>query len=109
VELDPGMAFGTGGRPTTRLCLEALEALVRPGDVVADIGTGSGILALAAARLGAVRVHATDIDSLPRKIARENVALNGLQAVVTVHEIAAFDAAARNCHIVVANILAETI
>lgn len=109
VELDPGMAFGTGGHPTTRLCLTLLDEIVRPGDVVADIGTGSGILALAAARLGAARVHATDIDSLPRKIARENVAANKLDGVVIIHEMDAFDAAARDCDIVVANIIATTI
>src|SRR5262249_31456118 len=60
VELDPGMAFGTGGHPTTKLCLEALEDYVKPGSIVADIGTGSGILSLAATKLGASRVHATD-------------------------------------------------
>src|SRR5262249_54638641 len=73
VELDPGMAFGTGGHPTTRLCLECLDRYVQPGMTAADIGTGSGILAIAAARLGARTVHATDIDSLPRQIASENV------------------------------------
>jgi ribosomal protein L11 methyltransferase len=109
VELDPGMAFGTGSHPTTRLCLEILEELVRPGDVVADIGTGSGILALAAGRLGAARVHATDIDSLPRKIARQNVEANRLEDIVLVHEMEDFDAAARDCDIVVANIIASTI
>src|SRR5205814_708758 len=74
LELDPGMAFGTGGHPTTRLCLEALEEYVAPGTTAADIGTGSGILSLAAARLDACQVYATDIDALPRRIARENVA-----------------------------------
>lgn len=109
VELDPGMAFGTGGHPTTRLCLAALEDYVTPGSVVADIGTGSGILALAAARLGASVVHATDIDLLPRKTARENVARSGLQQTVHIHEMEEFDAAARDCDIVVANIIAATI
>lgn len=109
VELDPGMAFGTGGHPTTRLCLVALEDYVRPGSVVADIGTGSGILALASARLGASVVHATDIDLLPRKIARENVARNSLEHVVRIHEMDAFDTAARGCDVVVANIIADTI
>ena len=109
LELDPGMAFGTGGHPTTRLCLLALEEYVTPGMTVADIGTGSGILALAAARLGASRVYATDIDALPRKIARENVERNGLQSVVQILEMDAFDAQARDCDLIVANIVANTI
>jgi len=109
VELDPGMAFGTGGHPTTRLCLAALEDWVRPGCVVADIGTGSGILALAAAKLGASRVHATDIDLLPRRIARENVERGGLHERVLVHEMEEFDRVARGCDVVVANILASTV
>ena len=109
LDLDPGMAFGTGGHPTTRLCLEALEDLVRTGMTVADIGTGSSILSLAAARLGASKVFATDIDLLPRKIARENVARNGLEEVIEVLEIDAFDVAAKCCDLIVANIVANTI
>ena len=109
IELDPGMAFGTGGHPTTALCLVALEEFIKPGFVVADIGTGSGILALAAARLGAATVHATDIDELPRNIARENVVVNHLQSVITIHEMDEFDSAAQSCDLVAANILAGTI
>src|SRR5579859_3278028 len=109
LELDPGMAFGTGGHPTTRLCLEALERYVVAGMTVADIGTGSGILALAAARLGAAEVVATDIDSLPRRVAAENVVLNGLSEVVKILEPDPFDAAARECDLIVANIVANTI
>src|SRR2546422_789169 len=62
LELDPGMAFGTGAHPTTQLCLEALEETVQPGERVLDFGTGSGILAIAAARLGAGTVFGLDID-----------------------------------------------
>lgn len=109
VLLDPGMAFGTGGHPTTCLCLKALEDLVKPGMVVADIGTGSGILSLAAARMGATTVLATDIDDLPRNIARENVAKNGLADVVKILDMDEFDTAAHNCDLVVANIIAVTI
>jgi ribosomal protein L11 methyltransferase len=109
LDLDPGMAFGTGGHPTTRLCLEALEDYVRPGMRVADIGTGSSILSLGAARLGAGHVFATDIDLLPRKIARANVARNGLDGAIDVLEMGAFDAAARDCDLIVANIVANTI
>src|SRR5579862_58179 len=109
LELDPGMAFGTGGHPTTRLCLEALEERVTPGARVADIGTGSGILSLAAARLGATVVFATDIDALPRRIAGENIARNELGSVVNLLEIAPFDEQAKECDVVVANIVANTI
>jgi ribosomal protein L11 methyltransferase len=103
------MAFGTGGHPTTQLCLRALEDHVTPGMTVADIGTGTGILAIAAANLGAATVYATDIDSLPRKIARANVARNGLQAIVQILEMEEFDTQARECDLIVANIVANTI
>jgi ribosomal protein L11 methyltransferase len=76
VLIDPGMAFGTGTHPTTRMCLEMLERYVRPGHFVADIGTGSGILAIAAAKLGA-RVTAWDSDPLAVEAARSNLSLNG--------------------------------
>ncbi len=78
VELDPGMAFGTGLHPTTRLCIAALERTVKPGDVVLDLGTGSGVLAIVAAKLGASRVVATDIDPIAVAVATENVARNHL-------------------------------
>ncbi len=109
LELDPGMAFGTGGHPTTRLCMEALEERMTPGMVVADIGTGSGILSLAAARLGATKVWATDSDLLPRKIAKENIARNELEDVVEIMELEPFDKAAHGCDLIVANIVANTI
>lgn len=83
LRLDPGMAFGTGGHETTRLCLELLEqimdtmpTLLTPS--VLDLGTGSGILAMAAVQLGAGRVCAVDIDPLAVDVARENLAINGL-------------------------------
>ena len=72
IELDPGMAFGTGYHPTTKMCLEVLEELVRPGMDVLDLGTGSGILAIAAARLGAASVLALDVDPTAVKAARKN-------------------------------------
>lgn len=76
ITLDPGMAFGTGTHPTTAMCLRWLEERVQPGCRVADIGAGSGILAIAAALLGA-RVEAVDIDEDAVAIARRNAALNG--------------------------------
>jgi ribosomal protein L11 methyltransferase len=78
VELDPGMAFGTGLHPTTQLCLGAVERYTKPGMRVLDLGTGSGILSIAAIRLGADSVLAIDNDSVAVKAAAENIARNGL-------------------------------
>lgn len=77
IDLDPGKAFGTGQHETTRLCLAALEAHLRPGMRVLDVGTGSGILAIAAVLLGAPHVDAIDIDAEAVEVARANVARNG--------------------------------
>lgn len=84
VSLDPGMAFGTGYHPSTRLCLLALEKYLRPGMEVLDLGTGSGILAIAAAKLGAASVLALDIDAEAVGVAGQNVEQNGLQEVIQV-------------------------
>lgn len=86
VTLDPGQAFGTGEHQTTRLCLAAIERLIRPGDAVVDVGTGSGILAIAAARLGAGSVVAIENDPKAVLVANENIERNGLAKFVTVVE-----------------------
>lgn len=86
VEIDPGMAFGTGLHASTQLCLALLGARLRGGEVVFDVGTGSGILAIAAAKLGASSVLARDNDPLAVRIARENAAHNGVANRVTVEE-----------------------
>jgi ribosomal protein L11 methyltransferase len=78
LRLDPGMAFGTGQHPTTRLCLALLEDYVRPDARVLDVGTGSGILAIAAALLGASEVLALDIDPVAVRVAEANAAANGV-------------------------------
>jgi ribosomal protein L11 methyltransferase len=82
LDLDPGAAFGTGQHETTRLCLAALDAQLRPGMHVIDLGTGSGILAIAAARLGAASVLALDTDPQAIEVARENVARNNVERAV---------------------------
>jgi ribosomal protein L11 methyltransferase len=84
IYLDPGLAFGTGLHPSTQLCMIALEETMRPGLRVLDAGCGSGILSIAAARLGASRVDAFDIDPIAARATEENVALNDLSAPVHV-------------------------
>jgi len=87
VELDPGMAFGTGSHQTTALCLVLLEDLVRPGMRVLDQGTGSGILAIAAVRLGAASVDAVDISAVAVRTAGENARQNGLSDRLRVWQV----------------------
>jgi ribosomal protein L11 methyltransferase len=86
IEIDPGMAFGTGQHPTTAMCLRALEELVLPGMRVLDLGCGSGIVGIAAAKLGATRVLALDIDPNAVRAARENTVANGAAGAVEVRE-----------------------
>lgn len=116
LELDPGMAFGTGTHATTALCLRALEKNVRPGMRVIDVGTGSGILAIAAARLGADRVLALDLDPVAVSGARENAALGGLADRIVVLESDLLAAARQRdargflpADLIVANLLAEIV
>ncbi|HVB11409.1 MAG TPA: 50S ribosomal protein L11 methyltransferase [Bacillota bacterium] len=104
LRLDPGMAFGTGTHASTLLCLRALEELVGPGATVADVGTGSGILAIAAAKLGASRVWAVDVDPVAVRAARENTLMNDVE--VTVVE-GGPEAVPSRCDIVVANLTAD--
>ncbi|MCK9907181.1 50S ribosomal protein L11 methyltransferase, partial [Frankia sp. Cpl3] len=72
IEMDPGMAFGTGTHPTTVLCLRALEKYMQPGDRVYDVGTGTAILSIAAAKLGARHVLAMDLDDVAVRSAQAN-------------------------------------
>lgn len=106
LELDPGMAFGTGLHPTTQQCLRALSVLDVTGKAVADIGTGSAILAIAAAKRGAASVIAVDIDEVSMHAATENVARNGV--AVTVKQGSARDVPGRH-DLVLANIVAPVL
>jgi ribosomal protein L11 methyltransferase len=105
LDLDPGMAFGTGVHPTTRLCMHLLERYISPGARVLDLGTGSGILAIAAAKLGAVSVRAIDLDATAARVAGENVARNGVEGCVWVEqgELARVEAG-EQFHLILANI-----
>ena len=103
VRLDPGLAFGTGTHPTTALCLEWLESHVEPGSVVIDYGCGSGILAVAAVKLGAREAHCFDIDPQALLATSQNAAANGLGTEVVVHERA--EALPKGVDVLVANIL----
>jgi len=84
VTLDPGQAFGTGHHQTTRLCLGALDGLAREGRTMLDVGTGSGVLAIAAVKLGVARVIAIDIDPIAAEVARRNCEANGVAAEIDV-------------------------
>jgi ribosomal protein L11 methyltransferase len=109
IYLDPGMAFGTGLHPTTRGCLERLEDVIQPGQQVLDVGTGSGILSLAAARLGAESILALEIDPVAVHAARANVDLNGLGHIITVAEGSLPLPGDRHFDVVIANIIARVI
>ncbi len=112
--INPGMAFGTGTHPTTQLCLELIEKYVQPGQTVFDIGCGSGILSIAAVRLGAERVIAVDIDPASVASTQENCALNGIGDEVEIAQgssdlVQAGQFGLVQAPLVVANILASII
>lgn len=109
--LDPGMAFGTGTHPTTQLCLAAVERHLKPGQKVIDLGSGSGILSIAAAKLGAAPVLAYDIDAEAVRVAHENAELNGVseQLRIARGSLADLLAAGETAPLVLANILARVI
>jgi ribosomal protein L11 methyltransferase len=107
--LDPGMAFGTGLHPTSRLCLKAAEELVTPGTRVLDVGAGSGILAIAAARLGARFVEAVEIDAVAASVCQQNVERNRVADVVRVTTGTLQPAPAATFDLVLANITIATL
>ena len=109
VEIDPGMAFGTGTHETTYMCLEALEKYVKDDDVVFDVGCGSGILGIAAAKLGAKEIVAVDIDEKCVETSIENAKLNGVKGKMEVHLGNLLDVVDGTANIIVSNIIAEII
>ena len=108
IELDPGMAFGTGTHETTAMCVGLIEKYYRGGSLL-DVGTGSGILAIAAARLGAMGIVAVDIDPDAVRVARENVAHNGLTEATAVRQGDLLQGLSQRFDFAVANILAPVI
>lgn len=109
IVLDPGMAFGTGTHPTTRLMLEALEIVVHGGESMIDVGTGSGVLSIAAKLLGAGQVEAYDIDDVAVRSAKKNINLNQSAKDIKVGVNSLLDGIHTQVDLVVANILAEII
>lgn len=109
IELDPGMAFGTGTHPTTVMSIKGLEQIVKKEDVVIDVGTGSGVLSIAAAMLGAKRVTALDLDEVAVQSAKMNIELNKVHQVVNIFQNNLLEGIQENADVIVANILAEVI
>lgn len=108
VELDPGMAFGTGDHETTRMCVQALDKYVKADTTVFDIGTGSGILALVASKLGAKHVIGVDLDPVAVDSAKENISFNNVDNIEVLYGNL-LDVVDGKADIVVANIIAEII
>ena len=109
IELDPGMAFGTGTHPTTVMSIQGLERFVKSDDVVIDVGTGSGVLSIAAAMLGAKKVTALDLDEVAVESAKMNIKLNKVHPVVDVFQNNLLEGIQEKADVIVANILAEVI
>jgi ribosomal protein L11 methyltransferase len=109
IELDPGMAFGTGTHPTTVMSIQGLERFVKKDDVVIDVGTGSGVLSIAAAMLGAKKVTALDLDEVAVQSAKMNIKLNKVHHVVDVFQNNLLEGIQVKADVIVANILAEVI
>lgn len=109
IELDPGMAFGTGTHPTTVMCIQALERTVKKGDRIIDVGTGSGVLSIAGAMLGAEKISALDLDQVAVTTAKKNIELNHVQEIVEVSQNNLLEGIVEQVDGIVANILAEVI
>lgn len=109
IEIDPGMAFGTGTHHTTNMMMERLEKVITPDSTVFDVGTGSGILAIAAAMLGAKSVKAVDIDGVAVRVAKENVADNGLSEQIEVREGDLLHGTEGKADVIIANIIADIV
>ncbi|MCX7746842.1 MAG: 50S ribosomal protein L11 methyltransferase [Clostridia bacterium] len=108
IELDPGMAFGTGTHETTRMCSQLLERYMKPGDSVIDVGCGTGILSIVASKLGASRITAVDVDEVAVRVSKENCQLNGVNHI-TVFKGTLDEIEKNKVDLLVANIIAKVI
>ena len=109
IELDPGMAFGTGTHATTSMCIQLLEEYVKPGMKVFDVGTGSGILAIAAAKLGAGEIQAADYDPVAVEVAQENIAANNEDGHIAIFQSDLLKNMTGTADVIIANIIADII
>ena len=109
IELDPGAAFGTGTHATTSMCIKQLEKLVKPDMTVFDVGTGSGILSIIAAKLGAKNIQAVDYDDSVLKIVEENLEQNHVEDIISVDQSDLMQNIHGKANLVIANIIADII
>lgn len=109
LELDPGMAFGTGTHETTAMCIKSLEKYVKEDDIVLDIGCGSGILSIAAAKLNAKKAIGVDLDELAVKVSNQNKNINNVEDIVDIRHGNLLDVVPEKADVVVANIIAEVV
>lgn len=109
IRLNPGMAFGTGHHPTTRLTIRLLEKTIKGNEIAADIGTGSGILSIAAAKLGARKIDAVDLDEATLPVAAENFQLNDVKALINLQAGNGLDPCSGEYDVIIANILTKVL
>ncbi len=109
IRLDPGMAFGTGQHPTTRLSILLLGKTIKGNEILADIGTGSGILSIAAAKLGASSIDAVDLDETALPVASNNFRLNDVESVIQLQAGNGLDVCSGQYDVIIANILTKVL
>lgn len=109
IELDPGMAFGTGTHETTTMCIQAIEKYMDKEDTLFDIGCGSGILSIAAAKLGAKKVIGVDLDEMAIKVSKENIDLNNVSNIIDIRHGNLLEVVDEKADVIVVNIVADII
>lgn len=109
IELDPGMAFGTGTHETTTMCIQAIEKYMDKKDTLFDIGCGSGILSIAAAKLGAKKVIGVDLDEMAIRVSKENIELNNVSDIIDIRHGNLLEVVDEKADVIVVNIVADII